>query len=548
MSYLAIYRKYRPQTFDKVIGQDHVVKTLVNQIEMGRIGHAYLFTGTRGTGKTSIAKIFAKAINCQSPINGSPCGKCPSCLALSSASNIDVLEIDAASNNGVNEIRDLREKVQYPPVNCKYKVYIVDEVHMLTTQAFNALLKTLEEPPKHAVFILATTEVHKMPQTILSRCMRFDFRLVDIDTIAKQVADIYDDLGKTYTKEAIYAIAKAGEGSVRDALSVADTCLSISNGKLDYADVMLALGSTGRDKLTEFVLAILSSDAGKTLSVIDELTALGKSIGLLVKDVMGYLRELIIVKTCQDADKILKLPADVLDTLKAIADTTTKERILRAIEVYSFVETDLKYSNHPRTLFETASLKASAPQEDYDIDALLARISVLEKSLKDLTVNGVKIANNTNTNVNTDSNLTKNKAPVSVATPKPTVVEDKKQVANVDAKKEVIPISQSGLTADKVLGQIMISLRKNSEIMLWSVMQGVTATLNGDTLIITANGEGDEDVIGTDLNKSLIQKQLPDYSFKVEVKGSPKVKTLNQVDEEIERYKKIFGDDIIIVK
>ncbi len=548
MSYLAIYRKYRPQTFDKVIGQDHVVKTLVNQIETGRIGHAYLFTGTRGTGKTSIAKIFAKAINCETPVNGSPCGKCPSCLALSSPSNIDVLEIDAASNNGVNEIRDLREKVQYPPVNCKYKVYIVDEVHMLTTQAFNALLKTLEEPPKHAVFILATTEVHKMPQTILSRCMRFDFRLVDIDTIAKQVASIYDDLGKSYTNEAIYAIAKAGEGSVRDALSVADTCLSISNGKLDYADVMLALGSTGRDKLTEFVSAILSSDAGKTLSVIDELTSLGKSIGLLVKDVTGYLRELIIVKTCQDADKILKLPADVLSTLKAIADTTTKERILRAIEVFSFVETDLKYSNHPRTLFETASLKACSPQEDYDIDALLARISVLEKALKDLTINGVKTVSDIKPAVKTESVTNKISAPVNTPTAKPTVVEDKKPVENVDAKKEVIPISQSGLTADKVLGQIMISLRKNSEIMLWSVMQGVTATLNGDTLIITANGEGDEDVIGTDLNKSLIQKQLPDYFFKVEVKGSPKVKTLNQVDEEIERYKKIFGDDIIIVK
>ena len=226
MAYLALYRKYRPNTFDGLIGQEHIVKTLVNQIENDRLGHAYLFTGTRGTGKTSAAKIFAKAINCLNPKNGSPCGECECCRAISNPSNIDVIEIDAASNNGVNEIRDLREKVQYPPVSCKYKVYIIDEVHMLTGAAFNALLKTLEEPPKHAVFILATTEVHKIPATILSRCMRFDFRLISNEKIASLISKIYDEQDKDYEKEAVYAIAKAGEGSIRDALSIADTAIS----------------------------------------------------------------------------------------------------------------------------------------------------------------------------------------------------------------------------------------------------------------------------------------------------------------------------------
>jgi len=216
MAYLALYRKYRPTTFEGLVGQEHIVKTLVNQISSERLGHAYLFTGTRGTGKTSAAKIFAKAINCLNPINGSPCGKCECCKALSDPSNIDVIEIDAASNNGVNEIRELREKVQYPPVSCKYKVYIVDEVHMLTGAAFNALLKTLEEPPKHAVFILATTEVHKIPATILSRCMRFDFRLIPPEKIAQLISSIYDEQGKSYEKEAVFAIAKAGEGSIRE--------------------------------------------------------------------------------------------------------------------------------------------------------------------------------------------------------------------------------------------------------------------------------------------------------------------------------------------
>ncbi|MBP5466478.1 MAG: DNA polymerase III subunit gamma/tau, partial [Clostridia bacterium] len=205
MAYLALYRKYRPVDFKGIIGQDHIVQKLVNQIETGRTGHAYLFTGTRGTGKTSTAKIFAKAVNCLSPENGSPCGKCASCKALSDPSNIDVIEIDAASNNGVNEIRDLRENVQYPPVSAKYKVYIIDEVHMLTGAAFNALLKTLEEPPKHVIFILATTEAHKIPATILSRCMRFDFKLVPTEKIAKLIADIYDEAGKKYDIEAINA-------------------------------------------------------------------------------------------------------------------------------------------------------------------------------------------------------------------------------------------------------------------------------------------------------------------------------------------------------
>jgi DNA polymerase-3 subunit gamma/tau len=257
MSYLALYRRYRPVDFESLIGQDYIVRTLKNQILTDKIGHAYLFTGTRGTGKTTVAKIFAKAINCLSPKNGSPCGECEVCKALLDPSNLDVIEIDAASNNGVNEIRDLREKVQYPPVNGRYKVYIVDEVHMLTSAAFNALLKTLEEPPRHAVFILATTEVHKIPATILSRCMRFDFKLVPTKQIAELIASIYDSENKQYEKEAVYAIALAGEGSVRDALSVADMAMSFTEGKLLYDDVMEVLGSTNAENFSNFINALL---------------------------------------------------------------------------------------------------------------------------------------------------------------------------------------------------------------------------------------------------------------------------------------------------
>ena len=227
--YLALYRKYRPTTFDGVIGQEHITTSLKNQIKNDAISHAYLFCGTRGTGKTSVAKIFAKSINCENPTNGSACGKCPTCLALNDPSNLDILEIDAASNNRVDEIRELREKVKYPPVNGKYKVYIIDEVHMLTDSAFNALLKTLEEPPKHVVFVLATTEVQKLPATILSRCLRFDFKLVGLNDLENHLKRIFNDSGIKFDDSAVSLIARLGEGSVRDTLSIADMCVAYTN-------------------------------------------------------------------------------------------------------------------------------------------------------------------------------------------------------------------------------------------------------------------------------------------------------------------------------
>ena len=250
MNYVALYRKYRPRTFDDVIGQDHIINTLRNQIVKGKISHAYLFTGTRGTGKTSTAKIFARAVNCPEAAahNGNPCGTCEVCKALENA-NVDVIEMDAASNNGVDYARDIREKVQFPPVCGRYKVYIIDEVHMLSTGAFNALLKTLEEPPAHAIFILCTTEVHKIPATILSRCMRFDFRLVPASQLTKLIADIYDKEGKSYERAAVAAIAQAGEGSVRDCVSIADRCMAVSD-KLTYKQVTDVLGVSFASRAT----------------------------------------------------------------------------------------------------------------------------------------------------------------------------------------------------------------------------------------------------------------------------------------------------------
>ena len=376
--YLALYRKYRPRTFNEVIGQDHIVKTLINQIKLDKISHAYLFCGSRGTGKTSTAKIFAKAINCVNSKDGSPCLECDVCKSLD-GTNIDVLEIDAASNNGVDEIRDLREKVKYPPVVGKYKVYIIDEVHMLSTSAFNALLKTLEEPPAHTVFVLATTEVHKLPATILSRCLRFDFKLVSLEELLSLLKKVLDSEKVKYDEQAINIIARAGEGSVRDTLSIADRCVSFAGDELTYQKVLAVLGVSEREVLIKITDHILSKNVGEALVELDSVLSQGKSPLVFSNDLISYFRDLLLVYTLSDKSReIVVVKDDIFEKMKAQATKENYGAMVKAIEVLSEIEQELRYSVQPRIVLETAIIKVITDA------SLEARVEKLEEFVKNL--------------------------------------------------------------------------------------------------------------------------------------------------------------------
>ncbi|MGI6522513.1 MAG: DNA polymerase III subunit gamma/tau [Christensenellales bacterium] len=388
MAYVSLYRRFRPDTFEKVVGQDHITKTLINQIKNDNIGHAYLFTGTRGTGKTTCAKIFAKAVNCLSPVNGSPCNKCKVCVELSKPNNIDIIEIDAASNNGVEEIRQIKENTQYRPTAGRYKVYIVDEVHMLTASAFNALLKTLEEPPEHIIFILATTEAQKLPATILSRCLRFDFRLVSTENIANLLMRIFDELKVKYQKKAVEQIALYGEGSVRDAISVADMCLSYCDKEITLEAVLEALGASDFEIINQLGQAILQGDTKQALTVLDKLFSQGRNT--IHKDLCNYLRNLLAIKNIQGV-KLSSVTDEEAVLLKEISKNYENYRISRAMEVISGIETALRFSTQPRILLEATVVKACELKLDTSSEAVATRIKELENKLEQLKTEGIKI-------------------------------------------------------------------------------------------------------------------------------------------------------------
>ena len=384
MSYTALYRKWRPRVFGDVKGQDHIVTTLQNQIRSERIGHAYLFCGTRGTGKTSVAKIFAKAVNCEHPEDGSPCGECPSCQQIQAGTSLNVVEIDAASNNGVENIREIRDQVQYPPTEGKYRVYIIDEVHMLSTGAFNALLKTLEEPPSYVIFILATTEVHKIPITVLSRCQRYDFRRITVDTIADRLKELTDAEGMAVEDRALRYVAKAGDGSMRDALSLLDQCAAFHYGEtLTYENVLDVLGAVDNRVFRELFGALRNGQTKDCILRLEEMVIQGRELSQFVADFIWFLRNLLILKTADEAEELLDMSEDNLKQLREDAALADENVLMRYIRVFSEVLNQIRFAAQKRVLVELAFIRLTKPEMEQSMDAVLERLEQLERQMEE---------------------------------------------------------------------------------------------------------------------------------------------------------------------
>lgn len=384
MSYMALYRKFRPDEFEDVKGQDAIVTTLKNQITADRIGHAYLFCGTRGTGKTTVAKIFAKAVNCEHPVAGSPCGECAVCRAIAAGASMNVIEIDAASNNGVDNIREIREEVAYRPTEGRYKVYIIDEVHMLSIGAFNALLKTLEEPPEYVIFILATTEAHKIPVTILSRCQRYDFKRITIDTIAARLQELINLEGWDVEDKAVRYIARMADGSMRDALSLLDQCAAFYIGqKLTYEHVLEVLGAVDTEMFSRLLRELAGMDVRAVIQTVEELVMQGRELSQLAADFTWYLRNLLLAGSSEGMEDILDMSAENLKRLREDVELIDGETIMRYIRVFSDLSNQLKYATQKRVLLEVALIKLCRPQMETKQDALLDRIRAIEKRLEE---------------------------------------------------------------------------------------------------------------------------------------------------------------------
>lgn len=383
MSYTALYRKFRPDNFNGIVGQKHIVKTIKNQILTNRVSHAYLFCGTRGTGKTSTAKIVARAINCLSPKEGNPCNKCELCRAALENRSMNVIEIDAASNNGVDNIREIREEVKYPPTEGRYKIYIIDEVHMLSTGAFNALLKTLEEPPEHIVFILATTDPQKVPATILSRCQRFDFHRITTEEIAQTLSHYMEIENIEAEKEALYYVARLGDGSMRDSLSILDQCIAFYSDEVLTLDKVLdVVGAVDNSVLYEMTEAILQKNAVQIIDLIEQIMIQGRDISQFVIELIVHFRNLLICNTIENASIMLDVSSEEYQQLQTQAQKISKEECMYLIKIFSTLQNDLKYASNERILLEVAMLKLCSITEEKNIDGISAKLAAIERKIE----------------------------------------------------------------------------------------------------------------------------------------------------------------------
>lgn len=474
MSYQALYRQWRPLTFNEVIGQNHIVTPLKNQIISGTYGHAYIFSGTRGTGKTSTAKIFARAVNCLSPVEGNPCNVCEHCKSILEEQFIDVIEMDAASNNSVDDIRELREHVKFSPSKGKFKVYIIDEVHMLSQGAFNALLKTLEEPPEYVLFILATTELQKIPATILSRCQKFDFKRVSYEDILIRLKYICDKMEVAYEEDALRLIIEKSDGAVRDSLSALDQCLATHAGTLTRDDALHLLGIVEKDTLIQLIAAMGKADTHFTMSTMDSLIRSGKDLIQLLNGFIGVYRDMLIAKTTQASHHSILITAsdEYIENVRKTVEELSKTHINRALELLIDVSKSIKFSANKRILLEATLYKIMNPMYDNSIESLLERIEKLE--------NGVVISKTEVPNENLKP------------TPKATLIKEERPTESDKKVETFIEFKEGDVTLEEVTGiyiDFLNEIKENKKALHPFFLGSHPVQIVGNKCTIALSGE-----------------------------------------------------------
>lgn len=525
----ALYRAYRPQTFKDVVGQEHIIRTLKNQIQNNNVGHAYLFCGTRGTGKTSTAKIFARALNCQNSVDEEPCNECEVCKDILSDNIMDVIEIDAASNNSVDDIREIRENVKYTPAKCKYKVYIIDEVHMLSQGAFNALLKTLEEPPSYVIFILATTEPHKIPATILSRCQRFDFKRVTVKDMSTRMKEICDDVNVVVDDRALNLIARNSQGALRDALSILDQCMSFSENDIEYKDVVDLLGTVNIEQLFEMAEYVIKEDTKKCLEILNEFVVWGKDIKNLIDDLIDHFRNLMVCKVSSDLDEIISLPEEIVEQLKAQASTIEVNDIIRILNILSTTQDAIKVSSNPRVLAEVSIMKLSQPMFDESKESLLKRISNLEEVIK-------------SGKININNNVEKESKKETKETSEKNEVEAEEEVFYEEVKSEDVEL------IEKSWENILTHIKKDKNMPVYAILREskeFNVSANNLYIVFDDNFAFAKNKLSDEKTRNYIESVIREilnrsFSIKIILKSESK-----NIKLEIEKEQKDKGEEIL---
>lgn len=476
--YRAFYRKYRPSTFTDVVGQQHITTTLENAVKSGKTSHAYLFTGSRGTGKTSCAKILAKAVNCLDSHNGNPCNECEICKGIDNGSILDIIEIDAASNNGVDNIRDLREEANFTPANAKYRVYIIDEVHMLSIGAFNALLKTLEEPPAHVIFILATTEVHKLPSTILSRCQRFDFKRIPPEDMAVRLKEVAEKENLCLSDDGAMLIARIADGAMRDALSLLDRCSSYE-GVIDSAAVASSAGLAGREYIFELCDCILEKDSAKALEVIDKLYNDSCDMERLITELTSHFRNLMVSKAVKNFEDMIICSQGEIDIIREQSAKTTLATIMSCIDILTASASTMKQGANRRTSAELCIIRLCTPSLDSDINALLRRISELESAIA-----SGKVTVKAQTPAPVKSEIT----PEPKAEPTPAPIQPKvEETVKEEPKPEPQPVKEEKTIVPENTGTVPFDIWPEVTEKLFAKDPSLIAMLTGSSAFIHQN-------------------------------------------------------------